>query len=168
MSLWRAARSWGWRLLAAWMTFGLTGSGCASISRCETALGFQADEVPVGWTCQDVQAVETAIVRELQQAQDKRYVNCSLRGYKLVVIDVESWWSFGRMVAGLTYCQNGNVIIGNSPPRKSALAHEMVHALQNCYPLGPYDEKDFYHSNWRRDGIYDAIDRATDSLDAGR
>lgn len=147
-------------------TFGLTGSGCVTISGCTTTCGFRADSVPVGWTCDDVQAVETAIMREVQQTKDDRIKQCDFRGYQLVVIDAESWLSFKRSVSGLTYCQNGNVIIGNASPPYSALAHEFVHVLQKCTPLGPYED-DFYHSNWYRDGISDAIDRATTSLDGG-
>lgn len=168
MSLLRDASRWALKLLVAWTTFGLTASGCATVSKCTTTCGFRADEVPVGWTCQDVQDVESAIIRELQSAKDDRLKKqCDLSRFQLLVVHAEDWWSFGRQVQGLTYCENGNVIIGNSLPKDSALAHEIVHALQNCTPLEPYNDKDLFHSNWKRDGLYDAIDRATASLDGG-
>jgi hypothetical protein len=166
MSLLRAVGRWVLRLLVAWTTFGLTGSACVTVSKCTTTCGFRADTVPVGWSCQDVQDVEDAIMREVQQTKDERIKQCDFRGYQLVVIDAESWMSFSRSVSGLTYCQNGNVIIGNAPPKDNALAHEFVHVLQKCTPQGPFED-DFYHSNWHRDGIHDAINRATASLDGG-
>lgn len=66
---------------------------------------------------------------------------------------------YGRRVYGLTRCEFSVIEIGTDNLGRSALAHEMVHAMQNCIPLGPLDHDDYYHSNWDRDGINDAIEK---------
>lgn len=80
-------------------------------------------------------------------------------GFSIVHMDAGTWEDVGREVSGLTRCDLRVMIIGNQPVTKGALAHEYVHALQNCDPMPPIDDSDPYHSNWVRDGIYDAIEK---------
>ncbi len=51
--------------------------------------------------------------------------------------------------AGLTLCEFAKVFVGYRPQlARSALAHELAHAVQGCKPLPPYDPADVDHSGW--------------------
>lgn len=153
-----------WKRLALLMGCLLSVSiaaSCAPAPLCITKCGLVADVLPVGWSCADLQGRESAALWAYRSTKDPRLTICNLTRYHLAVVDAGYWWSFGRNVAGMTYCENGSIVIGSQPPAGSALVHEMGHALQGCAPLGPDNPKDHYHSNWDRDGIYAAIDKAT-------
>jgi hypothetical protein len=74
------------------------------------------------------------------------------------------WWvdEFQREVAGVSYCYAGFFQINSAPfAIQSSFAHEMVHILQGCnspLPIDKHSDKD--HSNWYRDGFYEAIEKS--------
>lgn len=153
-----------WSALALLMVFLL--SACVA-PLCVTRCGLTVNELPKDWSCDDVQGREEAALWAFKATKDPRLTTCNLTRFHLMTVDAGSWWSFGKMVAGLTYCDNGAIVIGNRPPFESALPHELAHALQNCEPLPPYNDTEGFHSNWERDGIYYAIEKSKTYGDAG-
>lgn len=66
---------------------------------------------------------------------------------------------YGRKVAGITNCSKDLSIAGRGDPRRWALPHELVHAVQRCWtpaPIDPGETAD--HSNWTRDGLRRVVD----------
>lgn len=139
--------------------------------------GIDLDAGVGSFSCEDVQATEDAILKELQETSiDNRInnpdVSCkALKGLSVHTHDGAAWVdSWNRHVAGLTYCYPGSslTIIGWTPDMKisdSSLAHEMVHTMQNCdalpnkYPKG-YDG----HENWYEERIMLAVMYANANL----
>ncbi len=80
----------------------------------------------------------------------------SLRGWAIDVAPTDKWWSGTQWVSGQTFCPHLYFMINNALPLEGSLSHEMVHAAQNCEPLPPIDEDDYYHSNW--EPIYPVLD----------
>jgi hypothetical protein len=61
-------------------------------------------------------------------------------------------------VAGLTDCFSSRIWIGTGVFDVNAFTHELAHLAQNCNSPQPNDPGlDSDHSNWNRDGIFDAI-----------
>lgn len=71
------------------------------------------------------------------------------------------------LVSGHTMCSQKLIVVGtpnitfegHTVWRASSVVHEIFHALQDCASPQPIDSgTDYYHSNWVRDGIYNAIE----------
>lgn len=130
---------------------------------CRTPCGLEFEELPDGWTCDNAKEVETAALEAFQATSDDRLKRCGhVRFYR---VEIEHSASFrdleadggARVVYATTDCQTRRTVLGSRPYKESSLPHEMVHMLQDCEPLPPFDEKDYYHSNWERDGITSAL-----------
>ena len=65
-------------------------------------------------------------------------------------------------VLGYTTCWQKLIVVSapeNKMWRRSALVHELIHAIQKCEAPRPVDpDGDPDHANWHRDNIYGAID----------
>lgn len=129
-------------------------------SLCVTKCGLTAQTLPPGWSCPDMQDQESRAYKAFKATKDRRLDVCNLTRFHVQWVDARSWWSFDKMVSGITYCENGSIVIGNQAPGDSALVHELAHALQNCEPLPPQNAKEGYHANWKRDRIFEAIEAA--------
>jgi hypothetical protein len=135
---------------------------CAA-APCRTKCGLLVERMPYQWTCKDVQDLESASMWAFKDVEDPRLQTCNARGFSLSTVDAKSWTvNDGRLVAGITYCNQKSMVVGNLNPRESTFTHELAHVLQNCRPNWPHDEIDWDHSNWERDGIYRAISKALD------
>lgn len=96
--------------------------------------------------------------------------NCqSLVGYQVYTVNKPSYelhWLDGKtyQVAGHTVCNGRYMVIGIPRSQNwyhSAIAHELLHAMQHCDAPQPTDDgEDSAHANWRRDNYYFAIDEA--------
>lgn len=64
-------------------------------------------------------------------------------------------------VAGISDCNAGYMVLADlGMVYKSAFSHEAAHFVQRCNAPAPKDRGvDEDHSNWRRDGIYDATEK---------
>ena len=88
--------------------------------------------------------------------------NCrALNGFSVYTLDGP--WQDGKYnVLGTTTCWSKIIKVakpGDGNWLHSALIHELFHAMQKCSATPPIDSgSDDWHSNWVRDGIYDAID----------
>jgi hypothetical protein len=95
--------------------------------------------------------------------QDPDAVCNRLSGYTLRTHTPQNWIdSWGRDISGETYCRARVIVVGVNPGqdwRETALAHELVHAGQQCNSPAPIDPGlDESHANWLRDGIYSALE----------
>lgn len=103
--------------------------------------------------CAELSKYEKAAVRELTFIEPGL---CERLGYFNALIwatDGGSWVdSYGRNVAGLTYCDLLTIELGTSDWDKSAYFHEVAHVAQ-C----PY--QDTGHSTWADAGINAALQR---------
>lgn len=115
------------------------------------------------WTCEQFQRAEDEIVADYEEKtaqHDARFAvgkACkALKGWKVEVAEVTYWPADMETVGGLTYCDQGYMLVNAVPPMLSSLAHEVGHAIQNCSPKGPADGGDSQHANWGRDGLYGA------------
>ena len=93
--------------------------------------------------------------------------NCkALDGLRVFTVQEPSFTlSTGRVVNGVSDCLGHYVLVGTptdgAPWSHSALVHEFLHAMQQCSPPLPIDDRlDADHANWKRDHFYDAIDRS--------
>lgn len=153
------------RTLVAAMSCLLTVAGCAASSNCKTKCGLSAATLPSSWDCEALQGQENAALWAYKQtSKDPRLKVCgNLQGFHIEARNEHSWPQGYKpdggvqKVNGLTYCNSGTVIIGNDKPIDSSLVHELAHVMQNCNPRPPFDESDYYHSNWDEDGIWDGI-----------
>lgn len=122
--------------------------------------------IPAQWDCDIVQTIEDRLVGALFIYDPK-----VLKGTEIWLIDrnveKDPW---GREVEGFTDCTPGAkrlFIWDTDDIRQGAFAHELAHQLQGCYTPPPTDPEfgpnDWWadtHSNWYRDGIYLAVDKA--------
>lgn len=136
-------------------------SGCAHVEMpCIGVSGVQffENDTP-NWSCEDFLNADQKIYNGfvISRTKDNRINKPGLAGWRLQVINAENWKHGDIAVAGLTYCTVQTMYIHNRPFGRNAITHEYVHAIQNCAPLGPYDPKLAGHSNWDRDGIWEAI-----------
>lgn len=129
---------------------------------CYTYCGLFADRLPPGWTCNDLQAVENATASyTLRFSTDVPAMSgarsCNLHYWTLMVVNEESWFHprVGNIL-GLTSCDDKQIFINNMPWGKNSLAHEYIHAFQNCKPEGE-DKDDPAHSMWKENGLYSVI-----------
>lgn len=111
------------------------------------------------WKCSDYQLAEDMSMAALVRTADARLTDC--KGLSAWRVEVQSTINFDTLakgtVHGITHCNLNYIEIGSDYPPQSSLTHEIVHVLQECVPLPPTDEQDPDHSNWGRDGIYEAI-----------
>lgn len=124
---------------------------------------------PGMFTLEVLQEAEDATLPALQAyATDPRFASqldmcASLKGWQVAHEWEQNFVSYGRKVSGVTMCNLKTAIVGTPPNgdwRSSALAHELVHILQNCKARLPNeDDNDEDHANWDKDGIQRAIDR---------
>ena len=88
----------------------------------------------------------------------------SVSGWRLYSSNYSAWIDpEGRGVMGLTACWYAAMQIGADRFGWNSYPHELAHVLQNCDPPpGTPDDygTDARHSNWVRDGIYQAIQNA--------
>lgn len=156
--------TWSGKLL--WVGWLLV--GCGPAPYCITSLGVEVTgmymtakpiEAP-GYTCQDFDTVEAEITALLPDNPAMNIDWSRVKGYRLSVHPERKWIEvFGRSVAGFTNCPLMYLEIGTSDPHvaRSAYTHELLHAAQGCYtPLPTDDGLDRDHSNWNRDGLYNA------------
>lgn len=67
---------------------------------------------------------------------------------------------YKRKVGGYTDCWARTMVVGGAP---TVFAHETAHALQNCQARQPDEDGiDYDHANWHTDGIYTAIEKASE------
>ncbi len=90
----------------------------------------------------------------------------SVWGWRLYNSNQAAWIDeYGRGVMGLTHCGFATLEIGNDPLPYSAYPHELAHVLQRCDPAPPLDPGvTAEHSDWKRLGVYEAINHATERL----
>lgn len=144
-----------------WLICGLLMQSCGGLSQnvCRTPCGMLMSGGE--WSCQEFRRAEWVAMEEFSKTvADTRLRSCEvLANYKVEVQPTASWIqeSSGRRVSGETYCEERRILVGQENINESSLAHEMAHALQQCVPLPPRDNDDYYHSNWGRDGIRDAL-----------
>ena len=151
----------------------LTGCGHAG-AMCVTRCGLQLVSVAIPdepeayakgdkhWTCEEFQRVEDAsLAAYAKYVKDPRFDNaCKALIDWPVTVRSERVWNVDPFrpesrISGLTNCTRGTIEVGNVPPMKSAMAHEMAHAIQGCLGRGG-DLSDLSHSHWEEDGIYPA------------
>lgn len=110
------------------------------------------------WSCGALQAVESGIIARFPAANDGRFraVCPLLYGWVVRMNPKRSWIdpNWGE-VDGLTDCRLGETVIGNKAPDRSALPHEMAHAVQNCQPNAcAHPGVDDQHWCWSENGVY--------------
>ena len=120
---------------------------------------------PEKWSCEIFEYSQNRLVYALLN-DGGTYRNLDtdrLKGVEVWLHEGE-WWTdeYKRDISGVTYCETKFVLIGNANnPRISAFPHELVHVMQGCNSPLPIDEgSDIDHSDWKRDGLYSAIDFA--------
>lgn len=120
-----------------------------------------------GWTCEEFQRVEDASLAAYKKyVTDPRFQNvcAAIKDWPIVVRAEPTWTSEpNHLVAGLTWCTSGFTEIGNVPPMKSSLVHELMHVVQGCEGQVPWDLNDVSHSNWERDGL-NAAEKAVNTV----
>lgn len=131
----------------------LLACGAEKSIQCRTTCGMQVLDSPQAPAfCAGLQAAEDRIVPVLTKLAptDARFADpCkAVRGWRIQVASVDSWDGGSQQVSGQTYCDNMLMIVNNAKPLAGSLPHEMIHAVQDCSPLPPINEKDIYHSNW--------------------
>lgn len=114
------------------------------------------------WTCPELDRVEREALRAFaEDVIDPRFAGAcpALYGWSVQVAPTDTWISAEHRtqsnptgsIAGVTYCAQGSVWVGNAPPLASALPHEMAHVIQRCSPAD--------HSDWQDAGINRALIR---------
>jgi hypothetical protein len=106
------------------------------------------------WDCGRLNSVESKMVGFLGHGE-------RLKNY---VIELHPAISFrdpwNRDVGGYTECATKGLHIGYG---HEVFAHELAHALQNCYARQPSEDGgDWDHANWAKDGIYQMITEASE------
>jgi len=114
------------------------------------------------WTQEDLDNAETTAIVHLNDLPTLMSGDhlCNRLRTVTIIQEPNSVWidPWRRDVAGMTECDLSRIYIGTGPYRDNAYAHELAHLAQNCNSPLPIDEHlDYDHSNWNRDGIYDAI-----------
>jgi len=156
------------RVLAFVASLLITGCGPIDIDhQCRTTRGatfmgvYPEGERPVwdAWrVCQSFQLIEDLTVAKVEHLPEMDPDR--LNGVKIYVRRT-AWWVdlWGRKIAGMTTCPVNLVEVGYAyEVYDSALSHEIIHIMQGCYPPQPPTMgTDADHSNWVRDGIYNAI-----------
>lgn len=143
------------------LVLGLLGASCTScnVGYCHTLEGMRFTGAvdgsmpnPISW-CEENQHIENYMVSYMGHGEN-------LKRYNIFYHSVGSWKDpWGRAVGGYTICVTGEMHVGTG---KEVYAHEMAHALQSCQSPLPIDEStDIDHSNWYRDGIFEAIGEAS-------
>lgn len=118
------------------------------------------------WSCDNFKHIanNAMLSFHLSPITDIRFATACDRvnGYDVFIMDTPSWWSQANNhnVAGLTYCEEHRIQIGNADPAwDGSLSHELAHAVQDCNPL-VNDTNDPQHAGWADEGISAAIDAA--------
>lgn len=100
--------------------------------------------------------------KEMCSEYDRRFVEAKsfielAANPNIPSIDWSSWsLSDGSSVAGQTDCfQYRSIFVGHAGQSESALAHEMVHAMQGC-SSGPGDADGYKY--WTEQGIWKMLD----------
>lgn len=116
-----------------------------------------------GFDCAAVQRIEDAAIENFASyvTGDDRFArSCpALNGWYLymdpdhVFVD-----PFGRRVHGYAWCELRTMHVGSALPGfRTALAHELAHAVQFCQPFAS-SPTDPDHAEWRERGIYRAVE----------
>ena len=120
--------------------------------------------------------VEEAVRMHAEDSLDARIGDVNemcrrLKGWKIVST---TWDKMPPHVGGQTYCQQGVLVIPVNEFSAShhwaftAIAHEMMHAVQRCDPRmpnqDPPDVANEAHSNWYTDKVYNVVWAATGML----
>jgi len=160
--------------------------GCSpyagSQALCETACGMRLlGEFPArgawpedapSWSCEWFQAIEDGVVKSFPRANDDRLKNTCrmLSGWTVSLEESETWKDsrYAYRLSGYTACgAAGYTRVGNSPPDRSSLPHELAHVAQDCYAnTCAHPGTDSEHSCWVENGIYLAAANA--NLEAAR
>lgn len=137
-------------------------------------VGISNGRTGVPWTCSDFQTAEDKALRLFKGVRDHRFLSEDLMCRKLknytIMSNPQTKWldPYGRLnangdvieIAGLTFCPSRTIEANSNYPHKGSLMHEMAHAIQECVPIQIEDPTtDVDHKNWKKDGIFDAIDR---------
>ena len=166
-----------------WATVLILFSSCAGTS----SIGFKSncgimlagdiqDRFGDSWlTVQDLQQATFSAIRQASLVTDFVFMdqteNCrSMQGYRVYTHAGQLFDLDGRTVYAYTNCQLKMMVIGTPKDgnwKNSSIVHEMYHVMQECHAKMPVDEHRFLderdnqdHANWKRDGIWQAIDRA--------
>ena len=75
--------------------------------------------------------------------------------WTVLVSERESWETPSGTVAGQTYCDLRIIAVGDNEPKKSALCHETIHAIQGCVS-GAADLDG--HAHWDEQKIWGVVD----------
>jgi hypothetical protein len=100
-----------------------------------------------------------------QEAEDRNLavlgpvmgLSCSdLQGWMIMVVPYADeagafYTSSGQKVAGVNYYDSGEIELGTTDWKKSALAHELIHIKR-------HSTEDLSHTGWVETGLYKAID----------
>lgn len=87
-----------------------------------------------------------------------------LNGFAVYTDAHETFFSNGVRVGGWCSCRARVIVVGTPGDgvwARSALVHELFHAMQGCdAPLPVDDGLDADHANWHRDGLFAALESA--------
>ncbi len=133
----------------------------------DTACGLIAGDN--GLTASELQEVESRLLESLKGSVDSAQACSALNG---VVVLTKATASFrhpdGDTVTGYANCRERTVTVGTPVSgqwRHGALAHELMHVVQDCAAVQPVDPGlDVDHANWTRDGLWTAIDNVNDPM----
>lgn len=111
------------------------------------------------WTCAEFQRAEdTVLAAYAKHVTDPRFETvCSrLNRWPVFVNESKNWEVTGTLVSGMTYCvaTYPRTEVGNAPPLRGSLVHELAHVVQECVGTGAgVLSEDYGHANWTEDGI---------------
>jgi hypothetical protein len=150
-------------------------SACGGPVECRTRAGIVFEELQ-GWTCEEVQALETQTLEEFKTVTDWRFrfSREAVYGYRVSIQPTPNFRYMWRNqvqgpVSGVTDCETAYIMIGDSTKlgkraAASSFAHEIAHAIQRCYAGPNVDTEgtwagDSMHGNWTSTGIDAAVIR---------
>src|SRR5258706_7338521 len=125
----------------------LLGCGTYSPPTCRTLCGLQLtgdmpqrqegyDKEDADWSCGSLQAIEDAVLSSFNRIEDQRFrKTCEIiGGFAVSVLDTEKFEAAknGGLAIGQTFCGIQQILLSNLPPNRSALPHELAHAVQQC------------------------------------
>jgi hypothetical protein len=125
----------------------------------------QENIAPEVWDCSIIKEIENKITGLLPQYDARQLAYFRLYSHS------DASFAGGRsedggilMVGGVALCPQLILQVGTDTHlKKTALAHEIAHALQMCDAKLPLDNGvDYHHADWYREGIFQAIDKANE------
>lgn len=155
--------------------------GCGHVPLCSangiSFLGQNKEQVP-GWTCDNFQEYVGTIRETFDKTAPEEQFKAEnfdkkVAGYTVEVSADQAWYSerHQAVIAGFCNCQSRYILVSSRPfgsntgnlVTTSVLAHELAHAVENCYNKSGMDGDkpgDPAHYKWSERGIYVMIEYA--------